>query len=67
MQRWDPNAEVATNRCTNCGGHVSENFRRTHSDENGRVHACPDCCEYRDMARLAAGLPALENFGGAVQ
>ncbi len=67
MQRWDPDAEIDTNRCTNCGAHVSDRFRRVASDENGRVNACTDCVEYSDLARLAAGLPALENYGGAVQ
>jgi len=60
MERWPPRADNPK-RCTNCGEHVSDEFRRAASDETGRVHACPSCTEYRELPRAALGLEPLSN------
>ncbi|MFB6073121.1 MAG: hypothetical protein ABEJ88_09150 [Halobacterium sp.] len=30
-------------RCDHCDAHVSEDFARVFSDDDGRLHACPNC------------------------
>lgn len=27
----------------NCGGHITDRFRRVFGDNGGVVHGCPDC------------------------
>lgn len=46
-EKWDPLAETTDeskrNRCQNCGSHVMDSTRRVYGDDEGYVHACPEC------------------------
>lgn len=41
--------------CDRCGGHVTPQFRRVFSDQEGRVFGCPRCMDQREILR---GKPA---------
>ena len=57
--RWTSHESVDDQRrCQGCGKHVSNLFRRCYGDENGTVHACPDCSTYRDLEDDAIDAPA---------
>lgn len=57
MQRW-VRSEQDPQRCLECGGHVTPEFRRGYGDENDRAHRCPDCDTY---TRLSDGSAAGQN------
>jgi len=42
--------------CDKCGGHVSSNYYRVRSGNDGELHACPHCCDTATRPREAAGL-----------
>lgn len=35
--------------CSGCGGHVSEDYRRVHGDNNNVLHACFRCTPQTQM------------------
>lgn len=45
----DPNwtTRGPTQRCWNCGAHVTPRFSRVMGDNDDRVYACPRCAESR--------------------
>ena len=58
---WAQNNDSATNNaCENCGGHITPDYQRVHSDENGVVHRCPDCSTLRERFAGKATLPDRE-------
>ena len=58
---WSPNATDGTQRqCAGCGGHITADYQRVHSDENGVVHRCPDCSTLRERFAGKATLPDRE-------
>lgn len=59
------NFEPSGGSCLNCGGHVTEQYRRVFGDNDDQVHACPNCEEkmFGDE-RLTAGLDQLPTVGG---
>jgi len=42
--------------CKACGGHVSKEFQRVASDNDGDVHACLSCADKNTVALEAAGI-----------
>ncbi|WP_232686961.1 DUF7563 family protein [Halobacterium zhouii] len=40
-------------RCDYCDGHVSDNFARVFSDEDGRLLACPNCSANVGIAEVS--------------
>lgn len=40
--------------CANCGGHVTERFRRVFGDNDGAVHGCPSCMGTTEIVNGAA-------------
>lgn len=36
--------------CENCGNHVSDDFHRVFSDDQGEVRACPNCAPQAGIA-----------------
>jgi uncharacterized Zn finger protein (UPF0148 family) len=42
--------------CDNCGAHVTPKFKRVRADNDGELHACPNCTTPATLARDAAGL-----------
>ncbi len=68
MQRWDPDAEIPDRtRCQGCGAHVAADFRRTHGDDRGLVHACTECDEMHNLAQTALGKAPSRRFGGRTE
>ncbi|WP_425498425.1 DUF7563 family protein [Natrinema soli] len=48
--------------CSNCGAHVTEQYKRVFADNTGTLHACPNCrsqCERYHGA--GAGLAEVDN------
>jgi hypothetical protein len=41
--------------CQNCGAHVSEVFSRVLGDNDGVVHACPECDSQSALKYTANG------------
>lgn len=49
--------EPDADECLDCGARVGDAFARVLGDNDGRVHACPDCTEsWSDLHYEAAGL-----------
>ncbi len=61
MEPWPPLGDKKS--CQNCGDHVSDEFRRSAGDADGYVHACPNCTEFRRLARAARGLEPRQQDG----
>jgi hypothetical protein len=38
-----------TQRCDNCGSHVSDAFTRVFGDNDGRLHQCLSCSTTREL------------------
>lgn len=53
---WTP-TEQPKRQCQGCGAHVSLSFARRAGDRNNRVHGCPKCCNFGELARGAAWDP----------
>ena len=43
-------------QCDNCGAHVSAEYHRVRSDNDGILHGCPACTSPATRQREAAGL-----------
>jgi hypothetical protein len=39
--------------CDHCERHVSEGFARVFADDEGRLHACPNCAANAGIAEVA--------------
>lgn len=39
--------------CNNCESHISEDFSRVFADDNGEVHACPNCSAQAGIAEVS--------------
>ena len=51
-----PEPDAQSNICRNCGHHVAADFARVLGDNDGRVHACPECTEsWSDLRYEASG------------
>ncbi|AGM11912.1 hypothetical protein DNAM5_49 [Haloarcula californiae tailed virus 1] len=46
--------------CRNCDSHVSSEWARVMGDNDGTVHACPDCAP-NAMGSLAGGIGEVED------
>lgn len=51
---WLPGDGTPATHCQRCESHVSAGFRRVAGDEDGQVHACPQCATGA-MLRNGAG------------
>ncbi|MGB9964443.1 hypothetical protein [Halobacterium sp. CBA1126] len=40
-------------RCDHCDAHVSENFARVFANEDGYLHACPNCAANVGIAEVS--------------
>ncbi len=40
-------------RCNHCDAHVSENFARVFANEDGHLHACPNCAANVGIAEVS--------------
>jgi len=40
--------------CSNCGGHVTEQFARVFGDRDDVVHGCVECSSFRELQEGAA-------------
>ncbi|WP_336035588.1 DUF7563 family protein [Halobacterium yunchengense] len=40
-------------RCDHCDAHVSDQFARVFADEDGRLHACPNCAANVGIAEVS--------------
>lgn len=40
-------------KCQNCGSHVSDDFYRVFSDDEGQVRACPNCAPNSGIAETS--------------
>jgi predicted SprT family Zn-dependent metalloprotease len=52
--RWTPTddadgLDTDAHRTCECGAHVSARYRRHHADEDGQVHACPECATHAEL------------------
>ncbi|MFC7028775.1 hypothetical protein ACFQJ5_16755 [Halomicroarcula sp. GCM10025324] len=45
-------------QCENCGAHVSAEYHRVRSGNDGVLHGCPSCTSPATRQREAAGLEA---------
>lgn len=62
VRTWEPQNEK---QCQNCGGDVTEQYRRVFGDNNDVVHACPHCEDKKfGDERLTAGLEPVPTIGG---
>lgn len=39
--------------CQNCKNHISDDFHRVFSDDNGDVNACPNCSAQAGIAEVS--------------
>lgn len=58
MQRWG--VEQDTQRCLECGSHVTPDFRRSHGDGRDRAHRCLQCDTFE---RVSHGSAAGKDIG----
>lgn len=49
---WTPTEHSGTNRCANCGAHVTTTFARVFSDNDGTVHRCRQCPDVESYGEL---------------
>lgn len=45
---------TADRRCRNCESHLMRQTARVLGDNQGRVHACPECTTYRELHEKAS-------------
>lgn len=53
----------STNRCWNCGGHVTPQFARVMGDNDDEVYLCPRCSGFRELSNGASGDPSAVERG----
>ncbi|MFC7216533.1 hypothetical protein ACFQO4_20955 [Saliphagus sp. GCM10025334] len=53
-------AEPTGNRCLNCGTRVLEGTVGVYGDNDGNLHACPECSTYRHLKQGAGWNPDYE-------
>ena len=63
LKKWNPGGHPR--RCRNCDRHVTAEFRRAASDDNGVVHRCPECATGVEITGgAAAGVDVREARQG---
>jgi hypothetical protein len=53
-QAWTPTENSHTRECQNCGARVGPEFVRFYAGNDGKVHACLECCNSKQAVRYEA-------------